>query len=128
MKQQKLIALGALAALLVVAAVWYMALWKPEAASLKSAQASLSQVQGQVATDQAQLAQLKAQQPKVKGERATLKKLVQAVPNGPSLDQALTTLRAAARRSGVSLQSVSVPEPTGWGTPASNPAGTWNSV
>ncbi len=124
MKQQKLIALGALAAVLVVAVVWYMALWKPEGASLKTAQASLQQAQGQVATDQAQLAQLKAQVPKVKGERAVLKKLVQAVPNGPSLDQALTTLRAAARRAGVTLQSVSVPEPTGWGTPASSPAGT----
>ena len=122
MKQQKLIALGALAAVLVVAVVWYMALWMPEGASLKTAQASLQQAQGQVATDQAQLAQLKAQVPKVKGERAVLKKLVQAVPNGPSLDQALTTLRAAARRAGVTLQSVSVPEPTGWGTPASSPA------
>ncbi len=124
MKQQKLIALGALAAVLLVAVVWYMALWKPEVATLKSAQASLQQAQGQVATDQAQLTQLRAQVPKVKGERAVLKKLVQAVPNGPSLDQALTTLRAAARRAGVALQSVSVPEPTGWGTSGSSPAGS----
>lgn len=115
MKTQKVVGLAAAAAVLIVAVAWYMAFWKPEVGRLKTAQANLAQVNSQVATDQAQLAALKAQAPKVKSERAVLKKLVQAVPNGPSLDQALRTVRNAASTAGIKIQSLSVPPPANWG-------------
>ena len=122
MKPQKLVGLVAAAAVLVVAAAWYMTLWKPEVSRLKTAQANLAQVTGQVSTDQAKLAQLNAQVPKVKSERATLEKLVQAVPDGPSLDQALRTVRAAASKAGIKVQSLSVPPPSGWGGSGAAPS------
>lgn len=121
MKLQKLVGVAAAAAVLVVAAAWYVAFWRPEVGRLTTAQANLQQVNSQVSTDQGQLNQLEAAIPKVKPERAVLDKLVQAVPNGPSLDQALRTVRDAARRSGIKLQSLSVPPPSGWGDTASPP-------
>ncbi len=126
MKLHKLVGLVAAAAVLVVAVAWYMTLWKPEVSRLKTAQANLAQVTGQVSTDQAQLTQLEAQVPKVKSERATLDKLVRAVPDGPSLDQALRTVRDAASKAGIKVQSLSVPPPSGWGgtgTPPSSSTG-----
>lgn len=126
MKLHKLVGLVAAAAVLVVAVAWYMTLWKPEVSRLKTAQANLAQVTGQVSTDQGQLTQLEAQVPKVKSERATLDKLVRAVPDGPSLDQALRTVRDAASKAGIKVQSLSVPAPSGWGgtgTPPSSSTG-----
>ena len=117
-KPEQRIGLVAAAAIVVVLVVWFMAFWKPEGSSLRAAQKSEAQAAAQVASDQAQIATLKADAPKVAKEKAVLQKLVQELPDGPSLDQMLVTINRAASASGVTLTSVGTPEPSGWGSPA----------
>ena len=117
-KPEQRIGLAALTAIVVVLVVWFMAFWKPEGSSLRAAQKSEAQAAAQVASDQAQIATLKADAPKVAKEKAVLQKLVQELPDGPSLDQMLVTINRAASASGVTLTSVGTPEPSGWGSPA----------
>jgi Tfp pilus assembly protein PilO len=112
MKQQR-VALASLVALAAVLAVWFLVFWNPEGSRLKAA--NQAQIAAKVAGQEAQLATLKADQPKLKAERAVLAKLVQAVPDGPALDQMLHTINAAALSAGVSLDLVGTPEPAGWG-------------
>ena len=124
-KPEQRIGLAALAAVLVVFVVWFVAFWKPEGSSLRAAQKSEAQAAAQVASDQAQIATLKADAPKVAKEKAVLEKLVEEVPDGPSLDQMLLTVNRAAASSGITLNTVGTPEPSGWGTPpASSPPTT----
>jgi Tfp pilus assembly protein PilO len=114
-KRNERIAMVALGALIVVVIAWYMAFWRPETSHLKAARTSEAQAASQVASDQAQIASLKADAPKVAQEKAVLEKLVQAVPDGPSLDQMLSTINSAAVGAGVTLTDVGTPEPSGWG-------------
>ena len=95
-KPEQRIGLVAAAAIVVVLVVWFMAFWKPEGSSLRAAQKSEAQAAAQVASEQAQIATLKADAPKVAKEKAVLNRLVQEVPDGPSLDQMLVTVNRAA--------------------------------
>ena len=119
-KPEQRIGLAAAAAIVVVLVVWFVAFWKPEGSSLRAAQKSEAQAAAQVVSDQAQIATLKADAPKVAKEKAVLQKLVQEVPDGPSLDQMLVTINRAAAASGVALNTVGTPEPSGWGTTAAS--------
>jgi Tfp pilus assembly protein PilO len=115
MKKQQLIVVVAGLAIVVVIVAWYAALWSPETSRLKTAQASEVQAAAQVSSAQAQVTQLRADQSKVAQEEALYRELVKAVPNGPSLDQMLRTINAAAKSAGITLTSVGTPEPTNWG-------------
>ncbi|HMK97825.1 MAG TPA: hypothetical protein VK425_09790 [Acidimicrobiales bacterium] len=125
MKQQR-IAIVAGATLVVVLALWYVLMWRPETSHLKTARAAEATAAAQLASDQSQLVQLRVEAPKVAKEEAVLLSLVKAVPDGPSLDEVFHTLNSAAGESGVALTSVGSPEPTGWGeaAPSSAPAST----
>jgi len=114
--EQKVAALAVAAAALVLT-VWFVAFWGPEGSSLQAAKKAEAQAAAQVASDQAQIALLRADAPKVAREKVVLQKLVQELPDGPSLDQMLITVNRAAAVSGVKLSSVGTPEPSGWGTP-----------
>lgn len=113
--KQERVALVALGAVVLVIVVWLVAFWRPEGSSLRTAQKAEAQAAAQVSSDQAQIATLRADAPKVAKEKAVLKKLVQEVPDGPSLDQMLLTINRAASSAGVTLSSVGTPEPSGWG-------------
>jgi Tfp pilus assembly protein PilO len=115
--EHKVAALASAAAVLVIV-VWFMAFWRPEGSSLRSAEKAESQAAAQVASDEAQIATLRADAPMVAKDKAVLEKLVEELPYGPSLDQMLVTINRAAAAAGVTLSSVGTPEPSGWGTPA----------
>ena len=123
-KPEQRIGLAAAVAIVVVLVVWFMAFWKPEGSSLRAAQKSEAQAAAQVASEQAQIATLKADAPKVVKEKAVLNRLVQEVPDGPSLDQMLVTVNRAAAAAGVTLNAVGTPEPSGWGTPPASSSPT----
>ena len=114
--KQERIGLAALGAVALVVIVWFVAFWRPEGSSLRTAQKNEAQAAAQVSSDEAQIATLRADAPKVKKEKAVLQKLVQEVPDGPSLDQMLVTINRAASAAGITLVSVGTPEPSGWAT------------
>lgn len=117
------VAIIAAVAVVVVVVGWYAAFWHPEGSRLKTARSNEAQAAAQVSTDRMQLMALKAQEPKVAKEETVYKKLVQAVPDGPSLDQLLRTVNSAASSAGVALTAVGAAQPSGWGTSsASSPA------
>jgi Tfp pilus assembly protein PilO len=113
-KQHKLPIAAGIAVLLIVA-IWYVALWGPEGSRLKAARASEVQAVAQVASDQGQLAELQAERPKVAEEKTVLNRLVEGLPNGPSLDQIFGTINKAAEHSGVVLVALQGSAPSGWG-------------
>jgi|GEM_PF-2550950 len=124
-KQEERAGLAAAAVIVVVLAAWFMVFWRPEGASLRAAQKAESQAAAQVASDEAQIAALRADAPKVSKEKAVLRKLVEEVPDGPSLDQMLVTIDSAASAAGVKVTSVGTPQPAGWAaTSASSSAPT----
>ena len=112
--KQERIGLAAVAVVALVVMGWFLAFWRPEGASLRTAQKNEAQAVSQVTSDEAQIATLRADAPKVKKEKAVLQKLVQEVPDGPSLDQMLVTINRAASAAGITLVSVGTPEPSGW--------------
>lgn len=120
MKQYRVALFAALGVVVVIVA-WYAVLWRPETAHLKTARTNEAQAAAEVSQAQGQLAMLRLEQPKVRAEQALFHKLVQAVPNGPSLDQLFRTINGAAKAAGVSITTLGTPAPSSWGT-ASTPA------
>ena len=112
------VALIGLVSLLVVIGIWYVAFWGPENSQLKKARSNEAQAETSVVSLSAQLAAMRAQVRQVPAERATLALLNEAVPEGPSLDELLKTITAAAAKAHVGLISIGTPEPAGWGSPA----------
>jgi Tfp pilus assembly protein PilO len=110
--------IGALGGVLLLAVVWYGVFWGPESSRLKAAQKQQSQVESNIETLTAQIAGLRAQQRQLPGDREALAQLNNAVPEGPSLDQLLTSITAAAAAAHVGLESIGTPAPAGWGTTA----------
>jgi Tfp pilus assembly protein PilO len=121
MKQQRIVIVAAVA-IVVVLGAWFGALWHPETSRLKSAQASESAAVVGLSTVKDQLVALKSEEPMVAREAAVLRDLIGAVPNGPSLDQMLRTINAAAIESGAAITSVGTPQPAGWGAASSTTA------
>jgi hypothetical protein len=116
------VALIALVGLLVVAGVWYGIFWLPEGSHLKAAHNQEAQAETKVVSLSAQLAGIRAEQRQLPLYKATLAQLSKAVPEGPALDQLLTTITAAAADAHVSLLSINTPEPAGWGVSGSGAA------
>lgn len=114
LKRHERAALVGLGAAMVLVIAWYLALWRPEASSLRAARTTESQAATQVASDEGQIVSLRADGAQVAKAKAVLHRLVEAVPDGPSLDQMLSTINRAAASSGVSLTSVGTPTPSGW--------------
>jgi Tfp pilus assembly protein PilO len=113
------VALIALAGLLVVVAGWYMVFWRSESSHLKALKAQESKAAANVSQLEMQLGGLRVLQREVPAEKAALNKLNQDIPQGPSLDELLDVINRAASTAGVSLASISTPEPSGWSGAAS---------
>ena len=125
MKQYR-IALFAALGVIVVLVAWYAVLWRPDGSPEGGAgKRGAGGSPGQYGAGPARNA--RAEQPKVKAEEAVFQKLVQALPDGPGLDQLMRTINSAAAKAGVSITTLGTPEPESWGTftapaPASAPA------
>jgi type IV pilus assembly protein PilO len=98
-------------AAVVLAAAWYIALFRPESHHLKAAHAAHAAAEAQVKTLDAQVTQLKALEKQIPQDRARLQVLKAAVPDTPDLPDALGQLHNAATQSGVTLSSVSPTPP-----------------
>jgi Tfp pilus assembly protein PilO len=113
------VALISLAGLLVVVAGWYLVFWRSETSHLHALKTQESKAVANVSQLETQLAALRVLQREVPAEDAALGKLDQDVPQGPSLDELLDVINHAATVAGVTLASVTTPEPSGWGGPSS---------
>ena len=101
-------------AALLLAVVWYLALFQPESHHLKAAHAARAAAEAQVQTLSGQVAQLKALEKRIPEDKARLTVLKAAVPDNPSLPDSLGQLHNAASESGITLSSVSpTPPPVG---------------
>ena len=73
-------------------------------------------------SDRATLFQLRAQHAKLGKEEALLGQFLKAVPDGPSLDEVMSTLNGAAATAGVMITTIATPAPSGWVGSTSNTA------
>lgn len=96
----------AAAAVVVVAAVWYLALFRPESAKLTAAHKAHAAAELQKSDLEKQVVQLKALERQIPHDRAELATLRKNVPDNPSLPAVLAQLHTAASASGVELTSV----------------------
>jgi Tfp pilus assembly protein PilO len=119
MTMMRRVALIALGGLLVVVAGWYVVFWRTETSHLQALKAQESRAAANVSQLGTQLAALRVLQREVPAENAALHKLDQDIPAGPSLDQLLDVVNHAGSQAGVTLTTISTPEPTGWGGSAS---------
>ncbi len=113
MTHTRRIGAAALAAVIVLVAVWYLAAWHPGAKKLDAvhkARAAAEQQVGQLASEVSRLQSLVWLVP---ADRKKLAVLEAAMPDQPSLAQALSQLNQAATLSGVNLTSVGPSAPAG---------------
>jgi Pilus assembly protein, PilO len=108
------VGLFALIAVVVVVAGWYAVFWRSENAHLAAARAQEQQSAQKVASERSTLFGLEVQHKKLAQDEATLEKLLKALPNGPSLDEMMDTLNAAATQAGVVIGTISAPTPQSW--------------
>jgi hypothetical protein len=94
----------ALIAVVVVVAVWYGFFWRSESSHLAAA--------------------LRAQHAKLGQAEIVLGRLLKAVPDGPSLDEVMSTLNGAAASAGVMITTIGTPVPSGWAGSAANASTT----
>ncbi|HTV11208.1 MAG TPA: hypothetical protein VME20_05030 [Acidimicrobiales bacterium] len=103
--------IGALIVALLVGVVWYETLYHSERAHIRSLQAQEQTATNSLALLQAHYVSLVASEKRLPAERVALADLRQLVPDGPELDDLVTSLFGIAARSGVILQSISSPQP-----------------
>jgi Tfp pilus assembly protein PilO len=112
----------ALIAVVAVVGVWYGLFWRPESSHLAAARTQEQQAAAEVNTEQATLFQLRAQHSKLGQQEALLGRFLKAVPDGPSLDEVMSTLNSAAANAGVMITTIGTPTPSGWAGSTSNTA------
>jgi Tfp pilus assembly protein PilO len=110
----------AVVVVLAITAVWYIGLYKPETSHIKSLQTKQQQVSASLLQLDSRYTALVMSEKNLPAERSALVRLGKAVPNGPELDNLVTTLYAAAAVAGVKLTGIGSPQPANFG--ASNPA------
>lgn len=98
-------------AALLLAVIWYMALFRPESHHLSSAHAARAAAEAKVQTLNTEVDHLKALEKQIPQDTATLSVLKAAVPDTPDLPDALGQLHNAATASGVELSGVSPAAP-----------------
>jgi Tfp pilus assembly protein PilO len=108
------VGLFALIAVVVVVVGWYGLFWRSENANLSAARAKEQQSSVQISSERATLFGLEAQYKNIGQDKSVLQRLVKALPDGPSLDQLMDTVNAAATQSGVVIATVTTPTPPGW--------------
>jgi Tfp pilus assembly protein PilO len=105
---RKVIAI-AVAALVAIGGIWYVALWAPQGTSLKKANASATSAEQKESTLKAQVAALQLQRAQLPVLQAQMAQLSQAVPAVAGIDKVIDNVTAVALASGVTLSSLSPP-------------------
>ena len=101
-------------AALVVAALWYVALWSPQGGALKKANERVDAATEQQSKLGIELKSLQQSQKNLPARQAQLDALRAAIPDQVALDQVLATIDEAGKGSGVSVANVApAPLPTG---------------
>lgn len=118
------IALGTLAAVLVVAVAWYALLWKPTTRNLHTAQATAATAQADLSRLRVQVASLSAQDRRLPQEEHRLASLEVSVPRTVSVTTVIDQMTAVAHSAGVDLSSESQSLPTPAATSSSGSAAT----
>ena len=101
---------------------WYEGLYRSEAAHTASLRTQQQAAAASVLALDARYAVLVSSEKQLPSERRSLAALERALPNGPDLDDLVTTLYAAAKRAGVNLSSIGSPPPPGFGQLPTAPA------
>ena len=112
----------ALAAVMVLLLVWYVALYRPYSAKLSAAHRAKAAAEAQISQLGSKVAQLKALERQVSQDQSRLLVLSAAVPDLPDLSDVLGQLHNAATTSGVQLTTVGPAQP-GTSTSASSGSG-----
>jgi Tfp pilus assembly protein PilO len=99
----------AAAAFFVVLAIWYVALWSPQGASLQKAKLSATATLQKEVTLKAQVASLQKQRSQVPAFRAQLAQLNQSLPANAEVDKVIDDVNAVVLKSGVTLSSLTTP-------------------
>jgi Tfp pilus assembly protein PilO len=102
---------GATALALIL--VWYFALLRPQTHDIASAHKTHQVAEKQIAQLDSQVSSLQALVKQIPLDKARLQKLQAALPDNPSLDNALKVMHQAAAATGVQLTSVSPSTPAG---------------
>jgi Tfp pilus assembly protein PilO len=103
--KQLAMAVAGIAVLLV--AVWYLALIRPESHKLKSAHAAYAAAQGQISTLDTQVLQLDNYKRELGPDQQALATFEKEIPDGPELSAAIRDIQGAASTAQVSLTSLS---------------------
>jgi Tfp pilus assembly protein PilO len=121
---KRISAVAGLAALVIVA-LWYFALFSPQAKDLSKAHKDHAAAEQKISQLQGQVVQLNALKSQIPADKAALSVLNAAVPSSPQLDNVLRQLHAAATASGITLSTVGPSSPTAASTStASKTSGT----
>jgi Tfp pilus assembly protein PilO len=97
---------------------WYEGLYRPETSQIKNLNAQEQAAQASLVALGARYDDLVRSEKRLPEERAALAKLKAAVPNGPELDNLVTTLFAAATSVGVQVANIASPQPATFGSTA----------
>lgn len=102
----KQLAAGVAGVAVLVLAVWYMALIRPQDHKLTAAHAALSAADQQIGTLHGQVSQLLVYKSERASDAAKLAALEQAIPADPELASAIRQIDAAAAAAAVSISSL----------------------
>ena len=111
----KRIVIAAGLALVVLLGGWYEGLYRQESAHLSSLNAKQAAAVNTVVGFQMKYIALVRSKRQLPAEQATLARLRRAVPDGPELDKLVTALFSACNEAHVQLETISSPEPSGFG-------------
>lgn len=101
----------AVAASIVIAGLWFVAMWSPQSKTLHKANARVAAAITQQHTLQADIATLQQEKTQLPAKQAQLDKLKQALPDVPELDTLIDNINAAATASGVDWQNITPSKP-----------------
>ncbi len=107
---RKLYSLAAVA-VVVLAAAWYLAIYRPSSAKIASAHKSYASAASQVSKLDSQVASLQALEAHIPADKAQLASLDQAVPTTENLRGLLDQLHALATSTGTELTTVTPSPP-----------------
>ncbi len=110
MSTRKLYSLAA-AAIVLLAAAWYLAIYRPSSAKIASAHNSYASAASQVSKLDSQVASLQALEAHIPADKARLASLEAAVPTTENLRSLLDQLHALATSTGTELTTVSPSPP-----------------
>lgn len=94
------------AAVVVVIALWYFAVWSPQAKNLKAARAAHTAAEAKITHLQSQMVELRALVREIPVDEANLAALDQNIPDRPQFDSILLQVHQAGNSSGAQVTTV----------------------